>query len=67
MTSRITAAVTLLLASVSFPSLGVAQQVVQPKSASEIAGTPPGTIVTRDYVAMVGRLAYVWGWPLVNN
>ncbi|MFZ0065932.1 MAG: DUF1254 domain-containing protein [Pseudolabrys sp.] len=67
MTRRITTAVTVLLASVSFASLGVAQQVVAPKSASEIAGTPPGTIMAKDYVAMVGRLAYVWGWPLVNN
>jgi hypothetical protein len=67
MTRRITSAVTVLLASVSFASLGVTQQVVAPKSASEIAGTPPGTIMTKDYVAMVGRLAYVWGWPLVNN
>ena len=23
--------------------------------------------MTKEYVAMVGRLAYVWGWPLVNN
>jgi hypothetical protein len=67
MTNRITTAVSVLLASVSFVSLGVAQQAVEPKSASEIAGTPTGTIMTKDYVAMVGRLAYVWGWPLVNN
>ena len=67
MTRHITTAVAVLMASVSFDSLAVAQQVVAPKSASEIAGTPPGTIMAKDYVAMVGRLAYVWGWPLVNN
>lgn len=67
MTRRMTIAVSVLLASVSFASLTAAQQVAQPKSASEVAGTPPGTIMTKDYVAMVGRLAYVWGWPLVNN
>jgi hypothetical protein len=59
--------VSVLLASVSFASLAAAQQVTRPKSASEVAGTPPGTIMTKEYVAMVGRLAYAWGWPLVNN
>ena len=23
--------------------------------------------MTKEYVEMVGRLAYFWGWPLVNN
>ena len=67
MTRRMTIAVSVLLASVSFASLAAAQQVTRPKSASEVAGTPPGTIMTKEYVAMVGRLAYAWGWPLVNN
>ena len=44
-----------------------AQQVPQPKSASEVPGTPPGTVMSKEYVQMVGRLAYVWGWPLVNQ
>jgi hypothetical protein len=30
-------------------------------------GTPPGTVMTKAYVEAVGRLAYLWGWPLVNN
>jgi hypothetical protein len=42
-------------------------QVPQPKSAADIAGTPTGTVMTREYVETVGRLAYIWGWPLVNN
>jgi hypothetical protein len=67
MTRRVITAVSALLASISFASLAVAQQVAPPKTAGEIAGTPPGTIMTKDYVAMIGRLAYVWGWPLVNN
>ena len=44
-----------------------AQQISQPKSASDVPGTPEGTVMTKEYVEMVGRLAYVWGWPLVNN
>jgi hypothetical protein len=35
--------------------------------ASEILGTPAGTVMTPEYVATVGRFAYIWGWPLVNN
>ena len=48
-------------------SAAQAQQIPQPTSAAEVPGTPPGTVMTREYVEMVGRLAYVWGWPLVNQ
>jgi hypothetical protein len=34
---------------------------------SHAAGTPASTVMTPEYVAMVGRFAYLWGWPLVNN
>jgi hypothetical protein len=44
-----------------------AQQVPPPKSAADIAGTPPGTAMTPAYVEAVGRIAYLWGWPLVNH
>jgi hypothetical protein len=44
-----------------------AQEVPQPKSAGDVAGTPQGTVMTKEYIEMVGRLAYLWGWPLVNN
>ena len=33
----------------------------------KILGTPAGTVMTPEYVAAVGRFAYIWGWPLVNN
>jgi hypothetical protein len=36
-------------------------------TAAQIAGTPSGTVMTPEYVASVGRVAYIWGWPLVNN
>ena len=37
------------------------------KPAEQIAGTPPRTVMTSAYVETVGRLAYIWGWPLVNG
>jgi hypothetical protein len=36
-------------------------------AATQIAGTPSGTVMTPEYVATIGRFAYIWGWPLVNN
>jgi hypothetical protein len=44
-----------------------AQQVPAPKSAANVPGMPPGTIMPKDYVVMVARNAYLWGWPLVNQ
>src|SRR4029077_6626040 len=43
-----------------------AQQVSFPKTAAEVPGPPPGTAMTKAYVQTVGRVAYLWGWPLVN-
>src|SRR5262249_12756440 len=43
-----------------------AQQVPLPTTAAEVAGPAPGTIMTKPYVQMVARMAYFWGWPLVN-
>ena len=44
-----------------------AQQVPIPTTAAEVPGPPPGTAMTTAYVQTVGRMAYLWGWPLVNN
>ncbi len=44
-----------------------AQQVPTPTTASQVPGPPPGTAITKEYVQMVGRMAYLWGWPLVNS
>jgi hypothetical protein len=57
----------LLLAMASVATIAEAQQVPSPTKPAEVPGTPPGTIMTKEYVQLVGRLAYFWGWPLVNN
>src|SRR5262245_18351203 len=56
-----------LAVSFSLAALAQAQQVPIPKAPADVAGTPTGTMMTKDYVATEGRLAYIWGWPLVNN
>ncbi|HXY29565.1 MAG TPA: DUF1254 domain-containing protein [Gemmatimonadaceae bacterium] len=38
-----------------------------PKSAKDIPGTVPGTVLSREYVQMVARFAYLWGWPMVSS
>ncbi len=43
-----------------------AQQYPIPGTAAEVPSPPPGTPMTRSYVETVGRMAYLWGWPLVN-
>ena len=43
-----------------------AQQVPIPTAAAEVPGPAAGTAMTTQYVQMVGRMAYLWGWPLVN-
>jgi hypothetical protein len=44
-----------------------AAQVAPPKSAADVPGTPPGTVMTPGYVDTAARMIYVWAWPLVNN
>jgi hypothetical protein len=43
-----------------------AQQVPIPTTAAEVPGPVPGNTMIREYVQMVGRMAYVWGYPMVN-
>jgi hypothetical protein len=48
------------------PGSGQAQQVPVPTTASQVPGPAPGTAMPKAYVQTVGRMAYVWGWSLVN-
>jgi hypothetical protein len=42
------------------------QRIPFPERAGEAPGPIPGTRLTEEYVRMVGRDAYFWGWPMVN-
>ena len=44
-----------------------APQIPLPTSPAEVPGPAPGTAMTTPYVQAVARMAYVWGWPLVNS
>ena len=43
-----------------------AQQVPIPTTAAQVPGPAAGNKMTKEYVQMLGRMAYIWGWPLVN-
>lgn len=47
--------------------MGTSPQVEPPGFAGCISGTPPGTVMTPGYLDTVGRMIYLWGWPLVNH
>src|SRR6476660_6583180 len=49
------------------PTQSADAQVPLPKTAAEVPGPAPGNTMTKEYVQMVGRMAYFWGWPLVAN
>ncbi len=38
-----------------------------PTIAVEVPGPAAGNTMSKEYVQMVGRMAYFWGWPLVAN
>lgn len=42
------------------------QQVHLPTSPAEVAQPVPGVQMTPAYVKMVGQMAYIWGYPMVN-
>jgi hypothetical protein len=56
-----------LLATSAVATRARAQQVPAPKTPADVPGTPSGTVMPKDYVTMVARMAYVWGWPMVNQ
>jgi len=46
---------------------GIAQQVSFPTSADEVTQPVTGAVMHEEYVKTIGRMAYVWGWPMVNS
>jgi hypothetical protein len=55
-----------LVGALAFAMTAHAQQAPSLKSAADVPGPAAGTLMTREYVQAVGRMAYIWGWPLVN-
>ena len=64
LTKRLRRRIPMNAVATTFPSQ--TSQVPSPKNAAEVPGPVAGNTMTKEYVQMVGRMAYVWGWPLVN-
>jgi len=62
-----TAVCVIVVAVATLIGYGYAQQVPLPKTAAEVPGPASGNAMTKAYVEMVGRMAYVWGYPMVNS
>ena len=66
MTEKLRSLILWVAACLMLTTTCLAQQVPIPKTAAEVPGPAAGTAMTKPYVETVGRMAYVWGWPLVN-
>lgn len=59
-------ATALLLSALGFTGAH-AQQVPLPRIAADVPTPPPGTKMSKAYVQTIGRMAYVWGYAMVNS
>jgi hypothetical protein len=62
--NRVVTFMVMLLALASQPAFG--QEVSAPQASAVISGPAAGTPMTTEYVQTIGRLAYIFGYPLVN-
>lgn len=44
----------------------MAEQNPEQAAARDLAGVPPGTVITVAFAEMLARDVYVWGWPIAN-
>jgi hypothetical protein len=58
----------MLLASTCLTTgAALAQQVPLPQSAAAVTQPATGVTMQPEYAKAVGRMAYIWGWPMVNQ
>jgi hypothetical protein len=57
----------MLSACVHLQQKKVTEPTSFPTSPSEVTTPVTGAIMHKEYVKTIGRMAYVWGWPLVNS
>ena len=45
----------------------MSSQVALPKTAADVTAPATGVVMHPAYAKTIGRFAYVWGWPMVNQ
>ena len=59
---------TLLAASTCLATdVVLAQQVPAPQTAADVTAPATGIVMQPDYAKAVAGMAYIWGWPMVNQ
>jgi hypothetical protein len=59
-------AMTAATAAIGSHQVQAQQPLVVSPARGTVGGPLPGTVMTKEYVAIVAREAYLWGWSLVN-
>lgn len=57
----------LMLAMIAVAGPVNAQQTPFPETAADVPTPVSGAVMHPEYVKTIGRMAYVWGWPIVNS
>jgi len=57
----------LLAASTCLTTGAALAQLPFPQTAAAVTAPATGVTMHPDYAKAVGRMAYIWGWPLVNQ
>lgn len=55
----------MIFASATLVAMAAATMPTPPDGGT--APPPAGIVMTKEYVQTVGRMAYLWGWPLINE
>lgn len=62
-----TTIITAILFALTLPAAAFAQQVKLPQSAADVTVPATGVDMHPEYAKAIGRMAYIWGWPMVNQ
>ena len=66
-TTRIRSVLIALLIVAIASTATQAQQVSAPQKPGDVTPAASGVLMHSEYVKTLGRMAYVWGWPIINQ
>ena len=60
-------ALSVVVATLAATSIQASSEVPFTKASSKLTLPVSGAVMHEEYVKTIGRMAYVWGWPMVNS